>query len=108
MERKLNIFISYANEDYELVEPFYNRLRNLGLNPWMDKKNILPGMDWEKSIWKAVKESDIVLIFLSKSSTIKHGFLQKEIKRVLDLCEKKLEDDIYLIPIRILLSLALT
>jgi len=98
---KLKIFISYATEDCAIVKSVYNRLKNNGYLPWMDCKNILPGKEWETSIWTAVKQSDIFLVFISDKSHNKRGFLQKEIKTALNIWEKKLDDDIYIIPVRI-------
>lgn len=95
------IFISYAREDYETVEQLYNRLQYAGYKPWMDKKDILPGERWESSIDKAIRDSDFVLICISNKSVNKRGFLQREIKDALDLWREKLEDDIFLIPVRL-------
>ena len=101
MYAKPQIFISYAREDYEAVEQLYNRLQYAGFKSWMDKKDILPGERWESSIEKAIRESDFVLICLSNKSVGKRGMLQREIKEALDLWREKLEDDIFLIPVRL-------
>jgi hypothetical protein len=39
------IFISYASEDQQKVLPFYEGLTSMGLNVWMDCKNIELGQD---------------------------------------------------------------
>jgi hypothetical protein len=98
---KPQIFISYAREDYEPVEHLYLRLLYAGFEPWVDKKNILPGENWKLSIEKAIRNSDLVLICLSNNSANKRGFLQREIKEALELWKERLEDDIYLIPVRL-------
>ncbi|MCF8243024.1 MAG: TIR domain-containing protein [Melioribacteraceae bacterium] len=97
----MRIFLSYANEDYSLVEPYYNKLKNLGYKPWMDKKDIIPGMKWANFIWSAIKQSDVIIVFLSTNSSRKRGFVQREIREALRIWEEKLEDDIFLIPVRI-------
>lgn len=97
----MRIFLSYASEDYSLVQPYYNKLKNLGLRPWMDKKELSPGMKWENFIWAAIRQSDLIIIFLSSNSVSKRGFFQKEIKKALQIWEEKLEDDIFLIPARL-------
>ena len=76
----IKIFLSYASEDYSLVSDFYDRLKKIGINSWMDKKDILPGENWERSIWRAVKNADFIILFLSNHSVNKRGFFQKEIK----------------------------
>jgi hypothetical protein len=95
------IFLSYAREDREKVEQLYQDLRDAGFKPWMDTKEILPGETWENSIQKAIEHSDFVLVCLSINSITKRGFLQKEINLALDIWQEKLEDDIYLIPVRL-------
>jgi hypothetical protein len=101
MIENIKIFLSYAREDEDSVVNLYNFLSDSGFKPWMDKKDILPGELWEPVIWKATKQADFFVICLSNNSVNKRGFLQKEIKLALDIWEEKLEDDIYLIPIRL-------
>lgn len=95
------IFLCYAREDEERVKNLYQRLSDEGFKPWMDKKDILPGELWENAIRKAIRGSDFFVACLSVNSVDKRGFLQKEIKYALDIWQEKLEDDIYLIPVRL-------
>jgi hypothetical protein len=101
VEAKPQIFLSYAREDEERVEDLYQELSNAGFKSWMDKKDILPGEEWELTIQKAIRRSDFFLACLSTNSVTKRGFLQKEIHLALDIWQEKLEDDIYLIPARL-------
>jgi len=95
------IFLSYAREDEEKVEELYQRLSDIGFKPWMDKKDILPGEKWPSSIRRAIRDSDFFLVCLSTNSVKKRGWVQREMKQALDLWQEKLEDDIYLIPVRL-------
>jgi hypothetical protein len=95
------IFLSYAREDEEKVEKLYQRLSDVGFKPWMDKKDILPGEKWPSSIRRAIRDSDFFLVCLSTNSVKKRGWVQKEMKQALGLWQEKLEDDIYLIPVRL-------
>ena len=94
-------FISYAPEDEEKVKSLYQKLFNAGFKPWMDKIDILPGERWQSSIRKAIQRSDFFLACLSANSVNKRGWIQREIKVALDIWQEKLEDDIYLIPVRL-------
>jgi hypothetical protein len=40
------IFISHASEDTESAKRLYNDLKKRGLNPWLDKEDISPGLVW--------------------------------------------------------------
>lgn len=101
MNSVAQLFFCYAREDEEYVDKLYEKLSLEGFKPWMDKQDIVPGENWKLSIQKAIKNSDFFLIFLSTKSVNKRGFLQREIKNALDLWQEQLENDIYLIPIRL-------
>lgn len=98
---KPQIFLSYARVDAQKVEALYERLSESGFKPWIDRRDILPGEIWKNAIKKAIRSSDFVLICLSTSSVEKRGMIQKEIREALAIWEEKLEDDIYLIPVRL-------
>lgn len=95
----IQIFLSNAREDFEVVAQLYNRLAALGLKPWMDKRDILPVQRWRELIPQEVQRSDFVFICLSPRSVDKRGFFQREIRTALDAWLDKLREDIYLIPV---------
>jgi hypothetical protein len=97
----VHIFLSYAREDRQKVESLYQKLSDAGFEPWMDIKDILPGEKWPSSIRRAIRDSDFFLVCLSTNSVKKRGWVQREMKQALDLWQEKLEDDIYLIPVRL-------
>lgn len=95
------IFLNYAHQDVEPVESLYQKLRQEGFKPWMDKHDILPGEDWALAIKRAVRGCDFFLVCLSSNSVDRRGVLQKEIKMALDLWQGMLGSDIFLIPVRL-------
>lgn len=95
------IFISYAKEDLIFADKLYDYLENYGFNPWLDKRKLLPGQLWKLEIQKALKEANYVILLLSEISVQKRGYVQREFKYAIEYFEEKLEDDIYLIPIKI-------
>jgi hypothetical protein len=95
------LFLCYARADLAQVEALYDRLSASGLAPWMDTRNIYGGEDWQRSIWRAIREAHFFIFCVSRNSQEKRGFLQREIRRALEIWEEKLEDDIYLIPLRL-------
>jgi hypothetical protein len=101
VEGTAQIFLSYAREDEEKVESLYQKLSDAGFKPWMDKKDILPGERWPSSIRRAIRGSDFFLVCLSTNSVSRRGWAQREMKQALDIWQEKLEDDIYLIPVRL-------
>ncbi len=100
-QRSLKVFISHSSSDKPSVRALSRRLRNDGIDVWLDEDRLLGGMDWSFEIQKAVYESDIILVCISKNSMNKEGYVQKEIKIALDRALEKPEDVISLIPVRL-------
>ena len=97
----LKIFISYAKENLSDALQYFNKLEELGLEPWLDEKKILPGEKWENAILDAFNNSQVIILLISSKSIDKRGFVQKEAKWALKKLEEKLDNDIYIIPIMI-------
>ncbi|CAG1001384.1 hypothetical protein ANAEL_02989 [Anaerolineales bacterium] len=99
--RPLKAFLCHASGDKPAVREMYKRLVFEGVDAWLDKEKLLPGQDWRVEIPKAVQEADVVIVFLSKNSITKEGYVQKEIKNALDIADEKPEGTIFLIPARL-------
>ncbi len=98
---KLRIFLCHSSGDKPAVRDLYERLRADGFEPWLDEKDLLPGYDWELEITKAVRNSHVVVVTLSKASIMTAGFRQKEIRFALDIAEEQPEGTIFIIPVRL-------
>ena len=72
-----------------------------GIDPWLDKIDLQGGEEWASAIPNAVRTCDVVLVCISSSSINKEGYLQKEIRHVLDVADEKAEGTIYVIPVRL-------
>lgn len=95
------IFLSYVREDAKNVCDLHKRLQEAGHRPWMDIYDLLPGELWEPAIKRAIKDSDFVLVCLSKQSITRDGFAQRELNDVLEIWREKVENSVYLIPVRL-------
>jgi hypothetical protein len=100
ISKRKNIFLCYAGEDRPKVEKLYNQLKNEGFNPWMDKKDIIPGQDWQLEIKKAITKADYFIACLSNSFK-NRTYGHKEIKIALNVLDTLPEGHIYLIPARL-------
>jgi len=67
----------------------------------MDKKNLLPGQNWQLVLEDKLKHVDFILVLISSTSVSKRGFVQREFKRALEYWQDRPESDIYLIPVKI-------
>lgn len=101
-KRHLKVFLCHASQDKPMVRELYQRLKAEGwIDTWLDEKKLLPGQDWRLNIEEAVETSDIVIICLSSNSVGKEGFIQKELRYAREISLEKLEESIFLIPLRI-------
>lgn len=96
-----SIFISYAKEDYPYALEIFDFLKEEGFEPWMDKKNLLPGQDWDHVLAKTLKQVDFILVVISEISVSKRGYVQREFKRALEYWEERPQSDIYILPVKI-------
>jgi hypothetical protein len=95
------IFLSYAQEDFESARRLFNDLKALGVNIWFDKESLLPGQNWRVAITGAIKRSRYFLAVLSGNSVTKKGYVQKEMKHALEVVDEYPETEIFLIPVRL-------
>ena len=99
---KIRVFLCHASQDKPMVRELYRRLLEENwINPWLDEEKLLPGQDWDLEIEKAVDASDAVIICLSNRSLTKEGYIQKELRNVLDIALEKPEGTIFIIPLRL-------
>jgi formylglycine-generating enzyme required for sulfatase activity len=96
----LKVFLCHASADKPKVRELYRYLRRRGIRPWFDEVDLVGGQDWQIEIPKAIESSDAIITCLTKNSTDKEGYVQKEIKFALDKALKMPEGRIYLIPVR--------
>ena len=100
-QRGIRAFICHSSQDKTAVRRLERRLRNDGVSTWLDELALLPGEDWDHAIRNAVRDADIVIVCLSRGSVTKAGYVQKEIRYVLDVADEQPEEAIFLIPARL-------
>jgi hypothetical protein len=95
------VFISYAKEDKLFAENIYRKMKRDNLKPWLDIHHLPVGVNWDNFIKETIKNSKFFILILSKNSTNKRGYIQKEIKIALEIVELLPQEDIFIIPIKI-------
>jgi len=97
---RLEIFLCHASEDKGEVRSLLRTLTTWGHAPWLDEERILPGQDWEREIRNALTRAHIVLVCISSRSERK-GFVQKELRRALDIADEQPDGTIFIIPVKL-------
>ncbi|KAB2380119.1 toll/interleukin-1 receptor domain-containing protein [Actinomadura montaniterrae] len=98
---RIRVFLCHASQDKQATRNLYELLTGAGYDVWFDERNLLPGQDWEYEIRAAVKRSDAVIAVISRHSVNKVGFIQRELRLVLDAADERPEGVIFLIPLRL-------
>jgi hypothetical protein len=101
MSEKPTIFLSYAREDRARVEQVYDSLKGEGFNPWLDTRDIMAGEAWSEVIGQSIRSADCMLVFISRHSVSKRGYVQREIKAALSELAELPDGAMFLIPVRL-------
>ncbi len=64
-----NVFICYSRKDEGFALKLATNLKNQGVPIWLDQWDIPTGANWDRTIEKALDESNRLLLILSPSST---------------------------------------
>lgn len=73
------VFLSYAHDDAEFARKLAADLRVRGINVWIDVSDLKPGLRIEDSIGNALRDSDALLVILSRSS-LQSQWVRREIE----------------------------
>jgi hypothetical protein len=101
MAKAVQVFLAHASEDKQHVRQLYKKLQAKGFKPWLDELDILPGQKWQTAIPQAIRESDVFLGCLSKTSVAKQGYVQKEFRLALASYAERPPDKIFFIPVKL-------
>jgi hypothetical protein len=63
-----NIFMSYSRRELGFVDQLVDKLEDQGYGVWLDYRVLIPGSPWDAQIEKGIKESDTILLVVSKAS----------------------------------------
>lgn len=95
------IFLAYARQDLHVIKSIYYLLKDAGYQPWLDVEVLVPGQRWLVEIEKAIKQSDVFLVFLSSYSVNRRGYVQKEIDLAFEKAQALRPEEVFLIPVRL-------
>ncbi|MCY2991887.1 MAG: SUMF1/EgtB/PvdO family nonheme iron enzyme [Planctomycetota bacterium] len=62
-----DVFLSHNSADKPAVEELATRLKAAGLEPWLDKWNLVPGDAWQPALEEALRDSATCAVFVGPS-----------------------------------------
>lgn len=99
--RAPTVFVAYVEEDAFLAVQLYDKLKQAGLDPWMDRLKLLPGQNWPRAIERAIETCDFFVALFSRRALVKRGGFQAEVRYALDFSRKTPLDEIFFVPVRL-------
>ena len=98
--RRPVVFLCHAKEDAEKAKELFRRLRANGMDPWLDKYNLVLGDNWELEIKNAVLRADAFVVCVRRGFD-DMGFRQKEIHWALEALKLRPPGRGFIIPYRL-------
>ncbi|MGH9632420.1 MAG: toll/interleukin-1 receptor domain-containing protein [Bryobacteraceae bacterium] len=100
-ETKLKVFIAYVDEESEKALKLYDAFTAAGLDPWLDKRKLLPGQNWPRCIEQAITISDFFVPCFSRLTLRKRSHFHYEVRHALDCTRRMPLDDVFIMPVRL-------
>lgn len=96
------VFICHAHEDKEFAADISKRLEKRNIEPWLDKKKIRGGVEWDALIEKTIKKDvDYFVVLQSKSlESMYEGYVNEEIELALRR-QRRFRRRPFIIPLKI-------
>ncbi len=64
---RYDVFLSHASADKPAVEHLARKLREEGIEPFLDKWHLIPGEPWQEALEEALDQSRTCAVFLGKA-----------------------------------------
>ncbi len=55
-EQNFDVFLAHSSKDKPLIRQLYRRLKDQGINPWLDEEEIAPGTSFQDEIQQAIAQ----------------------------------------------------
>jgi hypothetical protein len=96
------VFLCHSGSDKPKVRGLYRQLKtDRWIDPWLDEEKILPGQDWDYEISNAIRQSDLVVVCISRTSITREGYVGMEIADALEIAKEKPEGTIHIILLKL-------
>jgi hypothetical protein len=92
-----HVFLSHNNADKPAVEELARRLVQEGIQPWLDKWNLIPGEPWQKAIESALQECAACAVFIGPSGA--GPWQNEEMRAAIDRRVRESGGDFRIIPV---------
>jgi hypothetical protein len=67
--KEIRLFLSHKSVDKPLVYRYYNSLKQVGFDPWLDEPNLSAGANLERELLRGFEESCAAVFFVTENFT---------------------------------------
>lgn len=95
------VFVSYASEDLEAANRLAEGLRAAGLEIWFDKDALQLGVDWARSIGRAIERCSLFLPVISRqavSEENRRSYFWEEWNDAAAFTRRMAPDEVFIVP----------
>lgn len=95
-----HIFVSYVRENSDTVGKLAKQLESRGLQVWLDRTKISPGMRWRDAIREAIQGGDLFLACFSNASAARErSYMNEELTFAIDELRQRPADRTWFVPV---------
>lgn len=93
-------FVSYVRDDQELIGRLARALEEAGIEVWLDRLRIKPGMRWQVAITHAIQEGAFFIACFSQAyATRESTYMNEELDLALEQLPLRPRDRVWFIPV---------
>ena len=97
-----HVFISYCHENMTIVDQFCQKLTSHGVKVWLDRNELVPGMQWKQAIQQAIHQGDFFIACFSKESSARdRTYMSEELTLAVERLREKPADKVWFIPVKL-------
>ena len=97
-----HVFISYVRENKKIVSRLYHDLTSHGIDVWLDRNEIHPGVRWKKAIRQAIQSGVFfIACFSVEYNNRDETYMNEELTVATDILRLRSIDKAWFIPIKL-------
>jgi len=100
-KRLLQVFLCHSSDDKVIAQALFQRLLMTGFQPWIDKRSLVPGEQWEQSIRDTLNKTDVVVVCLSRAFSRKNRYVQTELNYAIEVANKQHTGAKFILPLKL-------
>src|SRR4051794_10796778 len=95
-----HVFISYVRQDEETVRRLAHALRVCGVDIWLDRERLAPGVRWQQAIREAIAAGAYFIACFSKKSAARDAsYMNEELTLALEQLRRRPTDRAWFLPV---------